>query len=146
MAEDTQARAHAQMRAERAARVEAQKQADARRKLTLAEKADKGVALTIDELAEATGNKFRLGPGLAIDGRSEPTFAFSPEHLAAAQLHGWTLHAHHDSEPLRLIKIDYEAALDAANGTEPTLTPHLTACSKHSPNYARAEAAAKAKG
>lgn len=123
---------HAQMRAERAQRVEAQKQADERRKLTLAEKAATGVALTLDELADATGNKRRLKPGLVLDGVAADTHAYSPEHAAAAQLHGWTAHAHHSVEPLRLKADDYRAAIIAAACSDkPKLVPHEPALAPH---------------
>ncbi len=39
---------------------------------------------------------------------------YSPQHLAAAELHGWAEHAHHEAKPIQLSKEDYEAALHAA--------------------------------
>ncbi len=57
--------------------------------------------------------------------RAEPKFAtvsgetttlevFSPQHMAAAALHGWDKHTHHEGKPIELSADDYKAALHAA--------------------------------
>lgn len=43
---------------------------------------------------------------------AEPLYAW--QHAAAAQLHGWHDHAHHEGAPIRLTKDEYEAALKAS--------------------------------
>lgn len=40
--------------------------------------------------------------------------ALTPDHLAADQLHGWTLHEKQTGEVARLSKDDYLAAIEAA--------------------------------
>lgn len=67
------------------------------------------------------------------------------KHAAASNLHGWTAHAYHEGEPLRLSRGDYEAALAAATTLTPvgpkggpTYTPHPAALSRHAPVAARA--------
>ncbi len=39
---------------------------------------------------------------------------FSPQHAAAAALHGWKEHEHHEGKPIRLSTEAYKAALHAA--------------------------------
>jgi hypothetical protein len=41
------------------------------------------------------------------------TAGFSARHLAAYQAHGWGEHAQHTTDPLRINKADYLAALEA---------------------------------
>jgi hypothetical protein len=67
-------------------------------------------------------------------GRQSPT---SWKHAAAAALHGWAEHAHHEGAPMRMVRADYEAALAAAS-TIPqgknAYAPHPAALSSHSAN------------
>lgn len=62
-------------------------------------------------------------------------------HGAAAALHGWLEHAHHELEPMLLSQSDYEAALTAASefaeGTQ-SYAPHPAALSPHAA-YAQAQ-------
>lgn len=72
---------------------------------------------TPDELARRTGHLRGLTREQAVKiGAGTPTLtteAYSWQHAAAAQLHGWHAHAHHAGEPIRLTKQDYEGALKA---------------------------------
>ena len=43
----------------------------------------------------------------------QDTSGFSARHLAATQAHGWSEHAQHTTDPLRIGKADYLAALEA---------------------------------
>lgn len=123
--------------------------------------------LTPAEHARRTGNVKPLA-GLAINGdrRREQ---FSWQHAAAAQLHGWAEHEHHEGKPIELTAAEYEAALKAASepvtreidengkpgrplsakelaelkGKKPTVTdyePHPGALSKHAACANRKEA------
>ncbi len=40
---------------------------------------------------------------------------FHPFHDAAAALHGWAQHEHHEGSPIRISRDDYQAALKAAS-------------------------------
>lgn len=82
---------------------------------------------TVDELAKALGEFRQPGP-------YEEGSGFSARHAAAAQLHGWALHAHHAGEPMRLSEADYRAALEAASPAKGNGVPHKAALSKHSPH------------
>lgn len=62
----------------------------------------------------------------------------SPQHLAAAQLHGWTAHRYHTGADFILTADDYQEALKVASGQpkkqkvgRPRLEPHEAACSPH---------------
>ncbi|HMI91568.1 MAG TPA: hypothetical protein VK509_09410, partial [Polyangiales bacterium] len=48
------------------------------------------------------------------------------KHAAAAALHGWAEHAHHEGKPMELSADDYAAALKAAEGpnAEGEYVPH----------------------
>jgi len=61
-------------------------------------------------------------------------------HAAAAALHGWAQHEHHEAGPMALSAEDYDQALKAAaklpkaeDGKRPTYKPHLPALSPHHP-------------
>lgn len=56
-------------------------------------------------------------------------------HEAAAVMHGWALHEHHEGKPLELTRADYEAALKAAGETDAKgqPIPHVPAMSPHAP-------------
>lgn len=58
---------------------------------------------------------------------------YSWQHRAAAQLHGWLEHEHHEGKPVELSEHDYQAALFAASRTNESgdYTPHKPAMSKH---------------
>jgi hypothetical protein len=71
------------------------------------------------EHAIATGNARRFTPPVAFGRAGEQPqpvegLAFSAEHASAAALHGWGQHEHHEGEPIKLSRADYEAALKAA--------------------------------
>jgi hypothetical protein len=61
---------------------------------------------------------------------------FSARHAAAATLHGWRDHAHHENGELELSESDYRAALDAASPKEGNPKAHKPALSKHCPHSA----------
>ena len=50
-------------------------------------------------------------------------------HGAAAALHHWKTHEHHEGAPLQLTRADYEAAIEAAKST--AFAPHPAALSPH---------------
>lgn len=87
---------------------------------------------------------------LTVNGQ-RPKVLLSWRHAAAAALHGWAQHAHHEAEEIQLEQADYEAALAAASApsTDPALEPgqylpHPAALSKHAghaPPKRRARAA-----
>jgi len=53
-------------------------------------------------------------------------------HGAAAALHGWLLHEHHQGAPMALTRDDYCAALEAARRVSGnTYAPHPAALSPH---------------
>jgi len=96
--------------------------------------------LTPEELAELTGNTRVDTEAFSFGGRPRTSIAYSWQHEAAAQLHGWKDHAHHANESYRLTRIDYEAALKAA--AEPVkdertgvtdYQPHRAAMSQYAP-------------
>lgn len=93
--------------------------------------------LTPAELAELTGNVTAARAGIRLNGAS-PEPAYSWQHEAASQLHGWKQHEHDAGEPLRMTRDDYEAALKAAS--EPVTRngrtdyePHRAALSQYAP-------------
>jgi hypothetical protein len=55
------------------------------------------------------------------------------KHAAAAALHGWGEHAHHEGKSMELSADDYAAALKAVEGPGPSgdYEPHKAALSKH---------------
>jgi hypothetical protein len=55
------------------------------------------------------------------------------KHAAAAALHGWAEHAHHEGAPMELSAEDYAAALKAieAPNAKGEYVPHAPALSKH---------------
>lgn len=71
-----------------------------------------GESLTVDELRTATGTSMR-------------------SHAAAAVLHGWTLHAHHEGAPLRLTVEQYRNAVKAAVASKSEPKPVADATSQH---------------
>lgn len=101
---------------------------------------------TPDELAAMTGNVGVARDSIAFGegARPKPRPAYSWQHAAAAQLHGWGLHEHHAGAPILLSQADYEAALKAAeapvtlpaDGNRQAITvyvPHAPALSPHAP-------------
>ena len=96
--------------------------------------------MTVVELARRSGrvvkqeHRLRRTPGVV--------HASTPEHKAAAALHGWKAHLEFTGEPMRLTHEDYEAAIAAAN-IIPTVSdggppvrepiPHQAALSEHCP-------------
>ena len=62
-------------------------------------------------------------------------------HAAAAVLHGWAEHKHHQNGAMRLTEGEYDKALKAMDS--PTATPHKAALSKHHPATKRAAEAKK---
>lgn len=65
------------------------------------------------EHAKQTGN-VQPFHGLAVNGE-RATERFSWQHAAAAQLHGWAEHEHHEGGPILLTRAEYAAALKAAS-------------------------------
>jgi hypothetical protein len=51
----------------------------------------------------------------SINGQSVSTDNYSWQHNAAAALHGWAEHEHHEAKPLEMSADDYKAALLAAS-------------------------------
>lgn len=51
----------------------------------------------------------------SINGQSVSTDEYSWQHNAAAALHGWAEHEHHEAKPMHLSAEDYRAALLAAS-------------------------------
>jgi hypothetical protein len=51
----------------------------------------------------------------SVNGQSVNAGQYSWQHAAAASLHGWAEHEHHEAKPLRLSPDDYKAALLAAS-------------------------------
>lgn len=98
---------------------------------TLKERADGGEPLTPAECAEVAGLTNPPMPHLV-----EPHWSarFKPEHLAAAQLHGWVAHSRHTAEPMRLKFTDYEEAIKCAAQTDKDgkCCPHQPALSQYS--------------
>lgn len=61
-------------------------------------------------------------------------------HAAAAALHGWGAHAHHEGAAMSLSRDDYEAALAAADkpaDARGNYRPHAGATSRHLPKSER---------
>jgi len=100
---------------------------------------------TPDELAVLTGNVAEAKGPIAFGEGARPKKqpAYSWQHAAAAQLHGWNAHEHHAGSPIQLSRADYEAALAAASAPVATLMPngltrtvyepHKPALSPHAP-------------
>lgn len=100
--------------------------------------------LTPEEHAEATGNTKRLRFQRAVGGTTPSGAVLSAAHMGAAALHGWELHKTATTEPLRITRDAYLAALEAANsGGAPhdealsEFTPKLTATPEAKPVPAR---------
>ena len=61
----------------------------------------------------------------------------TPQHMAAAQLHGWNDHRHHAGSDDAMVEEDYEAAIKAAmrpvkcTDGRSRYVPHDAACSKY---------------
>lgn len=94
--------------------------------------------LTVDELAALTGNVTEASAAIRTKARGFRRKAYSWQHNAAAQLHGWSLHAMHSADPMRITRAAYEAALKAAeapvvrvvkDGRTARYEPHPAACS-----------------
>lgn len=71
---------------------------------------------------------------------------FLDRHDAAAVMHGWTLHEHHEQKPFELTRADYEAAIEAAGKTDERgqPIPHAPAMSPHAaPQFIAAAKGAK---
>lgn len=111
-------------------------------KKTLEQRAEAGEKLTVGELAAVTGNIRcvnlpRITTVNTETGATETDHAqtaFTPEHLAAATLHGWKAHAHHSGKPMTLSLRDYKAALVAASKAPAgyiTPCPHAAAFSEY---------------
>lgn len=130
------------------------------------------------EHAKALGSfgKREARPGsvalTSVNGQSLSTDRYSWQHNAAAALHGWLEHEHHEAKPIELSAEDYKAALlaasapvtrivgkdgkpgektnshEAAEKGIPTVTdyePHAPALSRHAA-HAKKAAAHAAKG
>jgi hypothetical protein len=95
------------------------------------------VAPTNAELRSPHSHAEALGHLLAGNGprfSNEPNGAdYDWQHRAAAQLHGWIEHEHHEGKPLELSESDYCAALKAASNTNKSgdYEPHVKALSRH---------------
>lgn len=62
---------------------------------------------------------------------------FKWQHAAAASVHGWDLHEHHEGGPIQLTEQEYQAALDAACPAKGLPKQHEPARSKHAPKLER---------
>lgn len=119
------------------------KQGDAPVHPEAAAKPDADGLATPEEHAAATGNVSTVKPFVSrLNGKSTARKAFSWQHNAAAALHGWAAHAHHEGQPIRLSREAYLAALKAAEAPVPIsasskvtdYVPHAAALSKHCPH------------
>lgn len=74
--------------------------------------------------------KLGKAPGIEINKKPVPA-AFSWDHAAADQIHGWSMHGQHSAEAFVLTQGDYEAALLAAAKPDPSgnYLPHSGALS-----------------
>lgn len=61
--------------------------------------------------------KVGKNPGVEINKKARPA-PLSWDHAAADQIHGWSLHGQHTTEPLLLERADYEAALEKAKAPD----------------------------
>lgn len=87
------------------------------------------------------GHVAKKASPLDVNGKRRPLH-FDAAHAAADQLHGWSLHKQHTTEPLVLSQSDYEAALSAALSPKGRhYVPHTGALSKFAKK--RAEERAK---
>lgn len=91
--------------------------------------------------ARKLGHVAKKASPLDVNGKRRPLH-FDAAHAAADQLHGWSLHKQHTTEPLVLSQSDYEAALSAALSPKGRhYVPHTGALSKFAKK--RAEERAK---
>lgn len=97
--------------------------------LALADRAELGEKFTPEQLAEVSGETYRLRANVSVGQPCIGGVGYSPAHLAAAQLHGWTAHRMATSEAFTLTLEDYRAALAAVD----TFQPHAPACSPYLP-------------
>src|SRR5690606_16040954 len=80
--------------------------------------------------ARKLGHVAKKASPLDVNGKRRPLH-FDTAHAAADQLHGWSLHKQHTTEPLVLSQSDYEAALSAALSPKGRhYVPHTGALSK----------------
>jgi len=71
--------------------------------------------LTPDQHAEALKAVKTVTRSARVNGEPEQFKLYHWQHAAAAALHGWAQHAHHEAEPIKLSRKDYESALKAAS-------------------------------
>lgn len=86
-----------------------------------------GEKRTPDAWAVHTKRVRKLKPNIALGGNM-PTEAFTPDHLAAAQFHGWNVHAFHTADAHEITLEQYEEAINAAGLC---VYPHEPACSPY---------------
>lgn len=92
------------------------------------------------EWARETGNVVEIPLEMSVGGKGGLVHRFpGMYHAAAAALHGWREHEHHEGAPMQLSRADYLAAVDAAKAPpkgERSYRPHGPALSPHAP-YAK---------
>lgn len=94
--------------------------------------------LTPEEHARATENVLVLKGRRTINGVGIGE-TFTATHVAASQLHGWSAHAQATTEPFKLSRTDYVAALEsAADGANPHAGAVSPFAPKTTPNAPRA--------
>lgn len=103
--------------------------------------AEKQEPTTPEYWARKLGHVAKKASPLDVNGKRRPLH-FDAAHAAADQLHGWSLHKQHTTDPLVLSQSDYEAALSAALSPKGRhYVPHTGALSKFAKK--RAEERAK---
>jgi len=71
--------------------------------------------MTPDQHAEALKAVKTVTRSARVNGEPKQFKLYHWQHAAAAALHGWAQHAHHEAEPIKISRKDYEAALKAAS-------------------------------
>jgi len=90
---------------------------------------------TPEEHARDTGNVRDYQESFKLNGSPGIKPAYTWQHAAAAQLHGWNAHKLHSAEPFTLTREAYSAALDAGATADERghYTPHPGALSPFAP-------------
>jgi hypothetical protein len=90
---------------------------------------------TPEEHARALGHVTEYQEPFRVRGAPGMKTAYSWQHGAAAQLHGWNQHKLDSAEPFRLSRVAYEAALLAASTADErgNYHPHPAALSPFAP-------------
>lgn len=78
-------------------------------------KAIEAKTATPEEHAKAMGGVRTVQRAATLQGQPESFELYHHLHAAAAALHGWPEHAHHEGAQIQLSEDDYKAALQAAS-------------------------------